>query len=42
LYFTILSQEIAYEDFAAAEIVKSLEDVQLRATKQHGKPTIFK
>ncbi|XP_020615974.1 zinc finger ZZ-type and EF-hand domain-containing protein 1-like isoform X2 [Orbicella faveolata] len=31
-----LLYEIAFEDFAAAEIVKSLEDVQLRATKQHG------
>ena len=28
--------EIGYEDFPAAEIVKSLEDVQLKATKQHG------
>ncbi|XP_078346247.1 zinc finger ZZ-type and EF-hand domain-containing protein 1-like isoform X2 [Oculina patagonica] len=31
-----LLYEIAHEDFAAAEIVKSLEDVQLKATKQHG------
>lgn len=28
--------EIGHEDFPAAEIVKSLEDVQLKATKQHG------
>lgn len=33
----ILFVEVAHEDFAAAEIVKSLEDVQLKATKQHGK-----
>lgn len=33
----ILPVEIAHEDFAAAEIVKSLGDVQLKATKQHGK-----
>ncbi|XP_027043421.1 zinc finger ZZ-type and EF-hand domain-containing protein 1-like isoform X1 [Pocillopora damicornis] len=31
-----LLYEIGYEDFPAAEIVKSLEDVQLKATKQHG------
>ena len=37
MYFKIFPEEIAFEDFAAAEIVKSLEDVQLRATKQHGK-----
>ena len=28
--------EIAHEDFAASEIVNALEDVHLKATKQHG------
>lgn len=31
-----LLYEIVHEDFAAAEIVNALEDVHLRATKQHG------
>ncbi|XP_073246845.1 zinc finger ZZ-type and EF-hand domain-containing protein 1-like isoform X1 [Porites lutea] len=31
-----LLYEIAHEDFAASEIVNALEDVHLKATKQHG------
>lgn len=34
---TFFCSEIVHEDFAAAEIVNSLEDVHLRATKKHGK-----
>lgn len=33
--------EIAHEDFAASEIVNALEDVHLKATKQHGKNKTF-
>ena len=35
--FIVAFSEIVHEDFAAAEIVNALEDVHLRATKQHGK-----
>ena len=33
--------EIAHEDFAASEIVNALEDVHLKATKQHGEDKTF-
>ena len=33
--------EIAHEDFAASEIVNALEDVHLKATKQHGENKTF-
>lgn len=39
--YAFLSSEIVHEDFAATEIVNSLEDVHLRATKQHGKQKLW-
>ena len=33
--------EIAHKDFAASEIVNALEDVHLKATKQHGENKTF-
>ena len=35
--YTFGFSEIVHEDFVATEIVNSLEDVHLRATKKHGK-----
>jgi len=38
--YTFVSLEIAHEDFAASEFVTSLQEVYLKATKQHGKESV--